>query len=1215
LRKSIRKTRLLSMVLSFALVIGTLFTTSAAFAEEGSAGAAAAEDPYKLPPQNLRVSEVKFNQVTLEWDYLENKDINDIQIYSADTGSPLANYGNYYSRTIGVKPETTYRVYICWEKDKRNNAKDIPADRLSNIVTFTTPSDPGDYDEAPLSPPSNFRVADVTNESISFAWEESTGADGYDLYANNAWIKSVWDGSNQVTFPIAPETVTGSVYTFMVGAQKNEPNKPKKVSDNSNKVMIKWGELAAPVDLQVVSATRTTAALGWAATPGAVTYDVYVNDQFQGTSDENRYALSGLIEGVTYNVKVVAKNSLWTSPESSSVQVVPGRNYNIVTYYTSWSSSNPGRNYYPSDVDVTQFTHINYAFADLCWKKLGSDGKKECKNADIPLQNRYVHDGEIIIGDPERDVEQLAAFNAKKVENPNLKLLVSVGGWSWSKYFSVVAANDVTRKAFANSIVKFIRAYKLDGIDVDWEYPVEGGEDSNTRGPEDQVNFGLLVQTVREALDAAGAEDGKYYLQTIAAAQGDNFIANSDLGNSSAYLDFVNIMTYDFSGSWEKLAHHNAPLYFDKTHPRAATSAPRNNVAGSAASFAKSIPNYKVVVGVPFYGKGWKGCPSTGNGQYQQCEDVSPGTWEAGILDYQDLEKNYIDKNGYTRYWNEAAKVAYVYNPDTKIWVTYNDRNTMAYTAAMLKSLDIAGVMSWEAHGDKTKTLSTQLTQDLPTYGRASNELPAPQNLTATSTGANTISLIWDAADGATGYEVFVNQQWVANTANTSYTVASLTANTNYSIHVIATVKDGADVKQVSINSRAINVKTAEGSVTPPTTTSPSPSTGGSTTTPPPTTAKGQLETKTTKDGDKLKVSVPTDAALKAINASADANFNIQVAADKTSQVEIALPKEVVAAIAKKGDKASLTIKVNGAEHIIPMQSLGSTADVKISIQPPKQDTQDKITKQLNGAKVQVPAFEFKLDPPASKPLSHKFTFKAKDVDVNRLVGVVYLPETNEIRSVPTIITVNADGTVTVELKKQGNGIYIVIESKVLFKDAIPEWAQEDVALAAAKLIVFGEGENQFGAGTQVTRGEIASMIVRALSITPSGESSSFTDVDAQTKYASDIITAKAAGWIQGKTEDRFDPNGKITREQLAAILANALKSAGVASSSNTALLDHFADQSSISSYAKAALATLVEHKIMLGVSDTLLDPKAEVTRAQAAVIVMRALRVCGLSS
>jgi len=327
------------------------------------------------------------------------------------------------------------------------------------------------------------------------------------------------------------------------------------------------------------------------------------------------------------------------------------------------------------------------------------------------------------------------------------------------------------------------------------------------------------------------------------------------------------------------------------------------------------------------------------------------------------------------------------------------------------------------------------------------------------------------------------------------------------------------------------------------------------------------------------------------------------------------LPKEVIAAIAKKGDKASITVNVNGVAHLIPIQSLGSAADVKISIQLPKQETQDNIAKLLNGAKAHVSAFEFKLDPSASKPVIHKFTFQAKDVDVNRLTGVIYLPETNEIRSVPTVVTVHADGTVSVEVKSQGNGIYSVIESKVLFTDAIPAWAQEDVLRAAAKLIVFGEGEAKFGAGTEVTRGEIASIIARAFGVIPNSGKSTFTDVAPNSKYSSDIAAAKAAGLIQGKSESIFEPNVNVTREQLAAILASALKAAGVASSTNTAALDYFKDQSNISPYAKDALAMLVEHKILLGVSDTKLDPKSEVTRAQAAVIIMRALRVSGLSN
>ncbi|OPA74242.1 glycoside hydrolase [Paenibacillus selenitireducens] len=1187
-------------------------------------------DPFINPPQNLRIENVTHNVATLVWDFIPNKP-NDMQVYNADTGAWLA-WGNSTTRKItGLQPETKYRIFIVWEKDKQNTGKDIPEDRRSNVLEFTTTKNMEIYEEAPLSPPSYLKIKDVTEDSVTLSWGGSAGANGYDLYANNQWITGIWDGTNQVTYPIPAGTVTGAVYSFMVGAQYAAPGEAAKVSAKSNKVTMKWGELAAPTDLQAVTATRTSVALGWGPTPGATSYEIYQDGQRIGSSDSNRYLVDGLTEGRSYSFKVVAQNSLWTSPESVEAKIVPGSNYNIVTYYTSWSLSEEGRNYKPTDIDVNQVTHINYAFTDLCWQKIGTNGK-DCKNVDLPLQNKYVFDGEMIIGDPDFDLKNLQSFAEIKQSHPKLKVLVSVGGWSWSRNFSNMAADEVTRHAFANSVVKFLRQYQLDGIDIDWEYPVEGGEESNSRGPQDKENFTLLMQTVREALDAAGSEDGKYYLQTIAAAQGDNFVVNADLANSSKYLDFINMMTYDYSGSWEKLAHHNAPLYFDKNHPKAATTAPRNNVEGAAQSFVKGgVPNYKVVVGVPFYGKGWAGCPATGNGQYQECSGGTAfGTWESGIFDFQDLENNYINKNGYIRYWNEASKVAYVYNPDTKVFITYNDKETMAYTAAMLKSLDLAGVMSWEVHGDKNKTLSTQLLKDLPIDGTVNaSAIKAPQNLATTSTGVNTIQLKWDASAGATGYEVYVNKQWVANTTDTQYKLTSLNANTNYAIHVIAVVKSSEGVQEVSVNSPVLNVKTQADTVTPtnpPTTTSPSPSPGTPTPTQP-STPKDQLETQIKKDGDKLTVTLPKDAALKAINQSASSSFKINIT-DVAKQVEISLPKEVIEAIAKKGEKASLTLIVNGVEHIIPIHSIHGSTDVKISIQSPAQDTLDKISKLVQGAKVRVSAFEVKIEMLhadkttklitdfGAKGLSRKFTFKAKDIDIQRATGVVYLPDTNEIRSVPTVITVNGDGTVTVELKRQGNGIYAIIETNVNnFKDVTAGWAQKDVAQAVAKLIAFGEKEDQFGANTYITRAEVASVIVRALGILPDGSSAGFTDVDAGSKYEREIAAAKKAGLIQGMTLSTFDPDAPVTREQLAVILTHALKSVGIEGAANTASLERYNDQANISAYAKSALATLVELKILLGVSDTQLSPQSHVTKAQAAVTIMRTLRASGLSN
>lgn len=1186
------------------------------------------QDP--LAPQNLRVEEMFHNRALLEWDFVSGE--NDIQIWDADTNG-WNNWGNKKTRyAINLKPETTYRVYITWNDDSAKAHK-------SNIVEFTTIKDESEYKAALLTPPSNFKITSVTEDSVILNWGVSPGAKAYDLYVNKDYGGNI-PGNTVTTTTYSPPSPAffevGKEYTFKIAAQ-NLPD----VSANSNAVTITWGELAAPKALQVITATRTTAALGWAAVPGATSYDIYNDGVMIGSSDDNRYVAEGLEEGNSYKYSIVAKNNLWTSSESEFISVVPGSEYTNVAYYTSWSNTSNRFDFKPTDVDASQITHINYAFADICWKKYGTTGARACENSDISLQNRYVYDGEIVIGDPGLDLINMDSWVSIREQNPHLKLMVSVGGWTWSKNFSNMARDEITRRTFANSAVKFLREYKLDGLDVDWEYPVEGGEETNSRGPEDRENFSLLMNTVREALDTAGSEDGKYYLLTIASKESDSFVSNADLMNSVQYLDFINIMTYDYSGTWENNAFHNSPIYYDTKHPR--SSAARNNVLGGLNGHLKGgVPTYKLVAGIPYYGKGWTGCKAPG--EYQNCTGFLPGTFASNdnLFDFFDIENKYLNKNGYVRYWNDAAKVAYVYNEENGNFITYNDKTTMMYTSSLVKTLDIAGVMSWDISGDRNKTLTTQLVHDLPIHGEVNTSaLPAPQNLVLSSKSANALTLKWDAVSGATGYEIYVDKAMVGTTTDTSYTVNSLTPEKTYSLHLLAITKSGDEVQAVSIASDEISATTTSTSVTP---SEPGGNTGGesggsgssggsgggSTTpapapTPSPAPGKDQVAVKINKQADKSVVSIPESDALKAINASDSKNFQIQLG-DIENQAEIEVPQGLIAAIAKKGEQGSLSMMMNGIEHWIPVSLLSTKGNVKVTIGVPTGKDADSVNTLLKGVKSLSKPTLFKIDQiNADKSItdlnfgksyvSEFITLDPKQVQQKRAVGMVYIPGTNELRSVPTLFTVLPDGKIKVELKKSVNGIYTLVENELSFNDVSPAWAKEDVAQAVAKLIASGERANWFGGKQDITRAEMVSMIVKGLGIMPDSDHGNFKDVDAQTKYAQEIAAAKAAGLVQGKTGDRFDPNGLLTREELAVILANAMEYTGMKHDTDSALLAKFKDHAEISSYAKIPLAMLVEHKIIQGVTTSKVAPKMNVTKDQTVVIVMRMLRSLGLAN
>ena len=173
----------------------------------------------------------------------------------------------------------------------------------------------------------------------------------------------------------------------------------------------------------------------------------------------------------------------------------------------------------PAQIAADKLTHINYAFANL-------------------------RDGQVVEGFA-RDAENFAVLAAVRRSHPHLKVLVSVGGWTWSKGFSDAVLTPKRRRRFVESAVAFVRRHDLDGFDVDWEYPGLPG-DGNTHRPEDKANFTAVMSDLRSALDKDAAARGRTALLTFAAGAFPAFIDNTEMAKVQASVDFVNLMTYDF---------------------------------------------------------------------------------------------------------------------------------------------------------------------------------------------------------------------------------------------------------------------------------------------------------------------------------------------------------------------------------------------------------------------------------------------------------------------------------------------------------------------------------------------------------------------------------------------------------------------------------------------------------------------------------------------
>ncbi|MBM3508371.1 MAG: glycoside hydrolase family 18 protein [Alphaproteobacteria bacterium] len=369
----------------------------------------------------------------------------------------------------------------------------------------------------------------------------------------------------------------------------------------------------------------------------------------------------------------------------------------VVGYYTSWSIY--ARNYLANQIPAAQVTHINYAFANLV-------------GGVIALGDHYADVDRFYPGDcwaPGCRRGNFHQLEIHKQNNPGLRTLISIGGWTWSGGFSDAVLTPASRATFAASIVNFVDQYYFDGADIDWEYPVSGGLPSNPTRPQDKQNYTLFLQELRAQFTARSVTTGKQYLLTIAAPANPAIIDNLEVALIWPLLDWINVMTYDFHGPWgDPVTGMNAPMFGDPVDPMPEPARSQFNTTRAIDNYlALGVPRSKLQIGVPFYGRGFGGVTAGPNfGLYRSYSGPSwPGTWENGVYDWTHLRNSFVNLNGYTAHWMDLQRVPWLYSPTASTFISYDDPRSVSEKVWFVQAADLGGAMFWEFSCDRQNDL------------------------------------------------------------------------------------------------------------------------------------------------------------------------------------------------------------------------------------------------------------------------------------------------------------------------------------------------------------------------------------------------------------------------------------------------------------------------------------------------------------------------------
>ncbi|MFJ6083516.1 glycosyl hydrolase family 18 protein [Streptomyces sp. NPDC092369] len=516
--------------------------------------------------------------------------------------------------------------------------------------------------------------------SVTSAWDADVTSSGTHWTAKN---KS-YNGT------IAPGA---SVSFGFNGAGSGSPSNCKLNGDSCDGTTVP-GDAApsAPGTPTASNITNTSVNLSWSAATddkGIKNYDVLRDGAKVATVTTTSYTNTGLTAGTDYSYTIQARDTVdQTGPVSGAVAVhttggtttPPTGNKVKLGYLTEWGTYT--RNYQVKNLvtsgSASKITHINYAFGNV------TNGQCAIGDAYADYQKTFTADQSVSGVADTWDQPLAGNFNQLrqlKAKYPNIKILWSFGGWTWSGGFAQAAANPT---AFANSCYSLVEdprwADVFDGIDIDWEYPNACGLSCDTSGA-------AAYKNLMQALRAKFGSNNLVTAATTADGTSGGKIDAADYAGAAQYVDWYNVMTYDFFGAFDAdgpTAPHS-PLTTYTGIPQAGFT-----TADAIAKFkSKGVAASKLLIGIGFYGRGWTGVTQAAPGG--SATGPAPGTYEQGIEDYKVL-KTSCPATG------TIAGTAYAYCGNN--WWSYDTPSTIAGKMSWAKTQGLGGAFFWDFSGD-----------------------------------------------------------------------------------------------------------------------------------------------------------------------------------------------------------------------------------------------------------------------------------------------------------------------------------------------------------------------------------------------------------------------------------------------------------------------------------------------------------------------------------